>query len=81
MYGTERLKESISKISDSFTATEVIQSIVEDVRSFVGEAEQYDDMTIVVIKIPEWLSVIGYQFSVKEGVFAWVFPWFNVTLS
>ena len=52
MYGTERLKESVSKIPDSFTATEVIQSIVEDIRIFVGEAEQYDDMTIVAIKIP-----------------------------
>ena len=52
MYGTERLKESISRIPDSFTAAEVIQGIVEDVRSFVGEAEQYDDMTIVTIKIP-----------------------------
>ena len=52
MYGTERLIESISKIPDSFTAAEVIQKIVEDVSSFVGEAEQYDDMTIVTIKIP-----------------------------
>lgn len=52
MYGTERLTESVSKIPDNFTATEVIQSLVEDVRIFVGEAEQYDDMTIVVIKIP-----------------------------
>ena len=52
MYGTERLKESISRIPDSFTAAEVIQGIVEDVRSFVGEAEQYDDLTIVTIKIP-----------------------------
>ncbi len=52
MYGTERLKEVVSKIPDSFTATEVIQSLVEDVQNFVGEAEQYDDMTIVVIKIP-----------------------------
>ena len=52
MYGTERLTESVSKIPDNFTATEVIQRIVEDVRIFVGEAEQYDDMTIVVIKIP-----------------------------
>ena len=52
MYGTERLTESVSKIPDSSTATEVIQSIVEDVRIFVGEAEQYDDMTIVVVKIP-----------------------------
>ena len=52
MYGTERLKESVSKIPDSFTAAEVIQSIVEDVSDYVGEAEQYDDMTIVTIKIP-----------------------------
>ena len=52
MYGTERLKESVSKIPDSSTATEVIQSLVEDVRIFVGEAEQYDDMTIVAVKIP-----------------------------
>ena len=52
MYGTERLNESVSKIPDTSTATEVIQNLVEDVRDFVGEAEQYDDLTIVVIKIP-----------------------------
>ena len=52
MYGTERLKETVSKIPDNFTAAEVIQSLVEDVHEFVGEAEQYDDLTIVVIKIP-----------------------------
>ena len=50
MYGTERLNESVSKIPDHFTAAEVIQSLVEDVHNFVGEAEQYDDLTIVVIK-------------------------------
>ena len=52
MYGTERLKESISQVPDSCNATETIQHIVADVRNFVGEAEQYDDMTIVVLKIP-----------------------------
>ncbi|RKU16956.1 hypothetical protein C6500_17185 [Candidatus Poribacteria bacterium] len=52
MYGTERLNESVSKIPDNFTAAEVIQSLVEDVHTFVGEAEQYDDLTIVVVKIP-----------------------------
>lgn len=50
MYGTERLKESISQIPDNFTAEEVVQHIVEDAHAFVGEAEQYDDLTIVVIK-------------------------------
>ncbi len=50
MYGTERLKESVSRIPDNFDAEATVQHIVNDVRDFVGEAEQYDDMTIVVIK-------------------------------
>ena len=50
MYGTERLKESVSRIPDSFTAEETVQHIVNDAHVFVGEAEQYDDLTIVVIK-------------------------------
>ncbi|MDE0327005.1 MAG: SpoIIE family protein phosphatase [Candidatus Poribacteria bacterium] len=59
MYGTERLKELVSKISDSYTAAEVIQSIVSDVQGFVGDAEQYDDMTIVVIKVPGHTDTTG----------------------
>lgn len=50
MYGTERLKESVSRIPDNFTAEETVQHIVDDAHVFVGEAEQYDDLTIVVIK-------------------------------
>ena len=50
MYGTERFKESVSQIPDNFSAEEVVQHIVDDAHSFVGEAEQYDDLTIVVIK-------------------------------
>ena len=53
MYGTDRLKESVSRIPDNCGATEVVQHIVDDVHKFVGEAEQYDDMTIVVVRIPE----------------------------
>ncbi len=52
MYGTERLKDSISRIPDGYNATEIVEHVVADVRSFVGEAEQYDDMTIVVVRIP-----------------------------
>lgn len=50
MYGTERLKDLVSRIPDNYTADEVIQSMVQDVSAFVGEAEQYDDLTIVVVK-------------------------------
>jgi sigma-B regulation protein RsbU (phosphoserine phosphatase) len=52
MYGTERLKESVSRIPDSCSAEAAVQHLVDDVRDFVGEAEQYDDMTIVVVRVP-----------------------------
>ena len=50
MYGTERLKEVASQVPSECTAEEVIQHLVEDVHRFVEEAEQYDDLTLVVIK-------------------------------
>ena len=50
MYGTERLIASVSRIPDSFTAEETVEHLVKDAHAFVGEAEQYDDLTIVVIK-------------------------------
>ncbi len=52
MYGTERLKESVSRIPDSSSAEAVVWHLVDDVHNFVGEAEQYDDMTIVVVRVP-----------------------------
>ena len=52
MYGTERFKELVSQMPDTFGAEEIIQHIVDDVHKFVGDAEQYDDLTIVVIKRP-----------------------------
>lgn len=50
MYGTERFKELVSQMPDNFSTEEIIQHIVDDVHKFVGDAEQYDDLTIVVIK-------------------------------
>ncbi len=50
MYGTDRFKELAAQIPEECTAEEVIQRIVEDVQSFVQEAEQYDDLTLVVVK-------------------------------
>ena len=50
MYGAERLIELTSQIPNECTAEEVIQRIVEDVSRFVEDAEQYDDLTLVVIK-------------------------------
>ena len=50
MYGAERLIALVSQIPNESTAEEAIQHIVEDVNRFVEEAEQYDDLTVVVIK-------------------------------
>ena len=50
MYGTERLKEVASQVPNECTAEEVIRHIVENVHRFVEKAEQYDDLTLVVVK-------------------------------
>ncbi len=51
MYGSERLNEVTANIPVSSSSEEVIQHIVDDVKEFVKEAEQYDDLTIVVLKL------------------------------
>lgn len=50
MYGTDRLKQFISDIPVESTAEEVIQMIVDEIQNFVQDAEQYDDLTLVVVK-------------------------------
>ncbi len=49
-YGTERLMNLVAGIDSAAGAEDVIGAILQDVSSFVGSAEQYDDMTIVVVK-------------------------------
>ncbi|MCY4402224.1 MAG: SpoIIE family protein phosphatase [Candidatus Poribacteria bacterium] len=53
MYGTERLTELVSQIPEDLSAEQVIQHIVDDVQAFVQDEEQYDDLTIVVVKYIE----------------------------
>jgi ligand-binding sensor domain-containing protein len=50
MYGTERLEEAVTHIDSTASAEEIIKAILQDVADFVGTAEQYDDMTVVVMK-------------------------------
>ena len=49
VYEYERLVNIISKAAPNLNAEEMIQHILKDVRAFMGKAEQYDDMTIVVL--------------------------------
>ena len=50
MYGTERLMNLMAGIDPAITAEDVIEAILQDVDRFVGAAERYDDMTVVVVK-------------------------------
>jgi len=50
MCGFDRLKETIHHAEEKLSAEGMIQHILREVQSFVGEAEQYDDMTVVVLR-------------------------------
>jgi len=50
MYGTERLKLVITRMNTTMKAQQIIKTIWHDVSDFVGSTEQYDDMTVVVVK-------------------------------
>jgi serine phosphatase RsbU (regulator of sigma subunit) len=50
IYGTERLLNLVAGMDSSASAEDVIQAILQDVGDFAGNAEQYDDMTVVVMK-------------------------------
>jgi serine phosphatase RsbU (regulator of sigma subunit) len=50
MYGTERLINLVADIDSVASAEDVIQVILQDVFSFIGSVQQYDDMTVVAVR-------------------------------
>ena len=50
MYGFERFLEVI-KENNGLDADTFLAKLIDDINSFVGKAEQHDDLTIVVIKV------------------------------
>ena len=50
MYGIQRLEQVVERIDPTTNAEAIIQTILQDVAGFVGSAEQFDDMTVVVVK-------------------------------
>ena len=50
MYGAERLEQVVAHIDPAMNAGEIIKAIQQDITGFAETAEQYDDMTIVVVK-------------------------------
>jgi serine phosphatase RsbU (regulator of sigma subunit) len=50
LFGERRLRD-ILEHSDTLTSEELKERILSEIRSFVGEAAQHDDMTLVVLKV------------------------------
>jgi sigma-B regulation protein RsbU (phosphoserine phosphatase) len=50
MYGFERFLEVV-KENRGLETEKFLQQLIDDINSFVGKAEQHDDLTIVVIKV------------------------------
>ena len=50
IYGSERMEQVITNIDPAMNAEEIIKAILQDITGFVGSTEQYDDMTVVVVK-------------------------------
>jgi adenylate cyclase len=51
LYSAERLVALLATVTAA-TAEEVVQRVFDDVRSFAGEAEQADDITLLVLRRP-----------------------------
>lgn len=50
LYGEERLSEVLNRASDC-RPDDTVKGVLEDVKDFVGEAPQFDDITMVALKI------------------------------
>jgi sigma-B regulation protein RsbU (phosphoserine phosphatase) len=50
MFGFERLVE-IVKQSRSASADELLEEIIDAVKSFTGSAPQHDDLTVIVVSV------------------------------
>jgi serine phosphatase RsbU (regulator of sigma subunit) len=50
LFGERRLRDLIER-SDGLETEELKEAILSEIRSFVGEASQHDDMTMVILKV------------------------------
>ena len=50
MYGFDRFMETVEK-SNGLDASAFLASLMADATYFVGDAEQHDDLTIVVLQV------------------------------
>ncbi len=53
IYGFERLEVLVRSLPTAITPQGLLDAVLADVRSFVGAAEQHDDITVVAVKFLE----------------------------
>lgn len=51
MYGFERLLARLGQAPRAVNAQDMIEWVMEDVRAFMGNVEQHDDITLVVVRV------------------------------
>ena len=50
MFGRSRLVETIREISPFFSAKETLSYVMDKIHKHIGDAPQFDDITIVVLR-------------------------------
>ena len=50
LFGAEAIEKTLSRAGQAADSEAIIKALLEDMRAFVGEAHQSDDITMLVIK-------------------------------
>jgi len=50
LYGHERLEQLLASLPPAATPRDINSAVIEDVRSFVGEAPASDDLTLLALR-------------------------------
>ena len=50
LFGADAIGRTLSGLAHAATSEEIVEALLEDVRVFVGGAQQSDDITMLVIR-------------------------------
>lgn len=61
LYGEKRLKELLNSLPETATAKEICDAVQEDIKKFVGEVSQSDDITMLALKFNEKVDTSSFS--------------------
>jgi serine phosphatase RsbU (regulator of sigma subunit) len=67
MFGFERLIASFQKLQALQGPVEMIEQLLAEMHAFVGEAEQHDDITLVVVQVDDGPTLLGPDASANPA--------------